>query len=95
MAKKDKRADDCKKLGGKYDHEREICVLPTGRMLTIIGASTIALIIAMAIIGGITLYTASTVFNLVAFTWTGAFLIGLLVILWVWIYIKAKRMAKS
>lgn len=86
---------ECKKLGGEYDDLTKSCGLPVGKMLLVLGISIILLTIGMFVIGGLTLYTATAVFNLWTFTWTGAFLIGALVVMYVWIYVKAKKMANE
>ena len=88
-------AEDCKKLGGKYDSEKKVCILPTGKTLLVLGIFILFLIAGMLIVGGVTLYTASTVFDLGTFTWIGSLFVGLLVFMWVWIYIKAKSIAKK
>ena len=93
MAKKKDMRAECKKLGGTYDSEREVCMLPSGKLLLGLGIVIILLIAGMFIVGGITVYTAS-LFNLTTFTWVGAFMVGLLAFMWVWIYVKAKRMSR-
>ena len=86
------KAEDCKKLGGKYDSKKEVCILPTGRTLLVLGMMILFLLAGMMIVGGITLYTASEVFNLTTFTWVGSFFVGLLVFVWIWVFIKTATM---
>ena len=81
MAVKDSRMVECKKLGGRYNRETGVCEVSNSQFLWLWLLIGVVFLLGVVFVGGITLYTTSAVFNVGTFTWTGAVLVGVMIMM--------------